>query len=421
MAEKKKKILILEDDKAQSLYLSAQLAYFNFDTLVHHSMTDLDQVIEREKPDIILTDIVFPEGNLAGPEHLRRLQENGRDLPPIIALSGRVDFEARLAALRAGARAYYPKPIDCVVVADKVHELLDPPGDHPYHVLIVDDSPSMSAYFAGILSNAGMLTLDVNDPGKALEALCNFPAELILMDIYMPACTGTELAAILRQQDQYVSIPIVFLSSEANQAKKLRAMGSGGDDFLVKPVDPNYLITSVQLRAARYREMRRFMVRDSLTGLLNHSTIEAQLYNELSRARRLSQPLALAMLDVDHFKKVNDTYGHPVGDQVLRNLSRLLQQRLRKTDLIGRYGGEEFCVILPNTTAEQAASVIDEIREAFSKIVMRAEQVPFSVTFSCGVSDIERSRGESLTLTADRALYQAKNEGRNRIRWATPA
>lgn len=413
--DEKKKVLIIEDDRALRLYLAAQLSYFNFDTILLEDVASLSEVIERERPDVIITDIVLAEGELAGPEALSKLKNIGTELPPVITMSGRSDFAARLAALRAGARAYFPKPIDCASIADKINEIVEPSSESPLYVLIVEDSPSLSAYYSAILQSAGMETKEINDPSQVMDALAEFPAELILMDVYMPDCNGPELAGVLRQQERFISIPIVFLSSESDVTKQLSAMGSGGDDFLIKPIDPTHLVTSVRLRAARYRDMRRLMVRDSLTGLYNHSTIETYLEKETSRAIRHGLPLSMAMLDVDHFKRVNDSYGHPFGDIVLRNLSRLLLKRLRKTDIVGRYGGEEFCVLMPHTDGQQAVAVMDEVRDAFSKLVMRNGNQDVSVTFSCGVADLESGKESGLTQAADKALYQAKQAGRNRV------
>jgi CheY-like chemotaxis protein len=155
----------------------------------------------------------------------------------------------------------------------------------------------------------------------------------------MVACDGFELATVIRQQEEFVGISIVFLSAESNIGRQLFALRLGGDDFLIKPIEPDHLVSVVTSRVERSRVLRSFMVRDSLTGLLNHTAIKEQLEIQLARTRRLNGKLSFAMLDIDHFKTVNDTYGHSVGDRVLKSLSRLLQQRLRETDIVGRAGG----------------------------------------------------------------------------------
>ncbi len=232
----------------------------------------------------------------------------------------------------------------------------------------------------------------------------------------MPTCTGMELASVIRQIEAFVGLPIVFLSAETDRDKQLAAVGLGGDDFLVKPIKPEHLISAVVSRTERYRKLRSVMMRDGLTGLFNHSSITDRLEQEAARARRQQIPLSVVMIDIDHFKQVNDTYGHPVGDRVIKSLARLLTQRLRVTDIVGRYGGEEFLVILPDTAAEQALSLVDKLREAFSQLLQHAGGKRFFTTCSVGVASHPTwTEPAALKEAADQALYQAKRGGRNRV------
>jgi diguanylate cyclase (GGDEF)-like protein len=193
-------------------------------------------------------------------------------------------------------------------------------------------------------------------------------------------------------------------------------MSLGGDDFLTKPIRPEHLVSSVSSRIERSRLLRSFMVRDSLTGLLNHTAIKDQLEREVARAKRQGMPLSFAMIDIDRFKRVNDTYGHPVGDRVIKSLSRLLKQRLRANDVVGRYGGEEFAVIMVDTDGSAALKVLEGIREAFSCLRQVADGNEFFVTFSGGVADVaDFDDAIKLGDSADKALYEAKHAGRNRL------
>jgi diguanylate cyclase (GGDEF)-like protein len=249
-----------------------------------------------------------------------------------------------------------------------------------------------------------------------MRALVEFMPDLVLMDMYMPTCNGLELAAVIRQQEAYVSIPIVFLSTEANLDMQLKAMQIGGDDFLTKPIQPEQLVSAVSSRVQRSQTLRSLMVRDSLTGLLKHTIVKERLEVETARAQRQGIPMAFAMIDIDHFKLVNDMYGHATGDRVIKSLARLLQQRLRKSDIIGRYGGEEFALILPNTDSMAASKVLDELRDGFARIRQQSNGAMFYTTFSCGVAEFPScDNAARLIDAADRALYAAKHAGRNRV------
>lgn len=255
-----------------------------------------------------------------------------------------------------------------------------------------------------------------SQPDKVLSAIGDFNPDLILMDMYMPTCDGQELSRIIRQYESFTSIPIVFLSSETNVKKQLAAMQIGADDFLTKPIDPEHLVMSVATRVQRHRILSSYMVQDSLTGLLNHTKLKQRLDQTLQKALRSKIPMAFAMIDIDHFKRVNDNHGHPTGDRVIKSLARLLQKRLRKTDSIGRYGGEEFAVIFWDADVAAASRILDEIREDFAKIEHRADGEAFSCTFSAGVAGFpEYPDGHSINGAADRALYVAKRQGRNRV------
>lgn len=338
---------------------------------------------------------------------------------PLACISSGGTIDARLGAVRMGCQAYFTRPLDMASLLDTLDRLTAPPQAEAGRVLIVDDSPALAAFYAANLNDAGFVTQVVNDPLKTLDALVEHPPELILLDMNMPGASGEEIAEVIRQQDAWLSIPIVFLSAESDVGRQREAMSLGGDEFLHKPIEPAHLISAVKSRVIRYRALRALMVRDSLTGLLNHTSFKERLRAETSRAKRQGKPLAVALLDIDLFKKVNDTYGHPAGDRVIKSLSRLLKQRLRGADLIGRYGGEEFAVALPDTPIAGALRVLDNIRESFAAIVQHAGDKTFQVSLSAGVAAFgDGSNGESLIQAADEALYVAKHEGRNQVKAA---
>ena len=334
---------------------------------------------------------------------------------PIIALSARSDMVSRLRAVRMGAESYLTRPIEISTLVESLdRSTVRQPTESP-RVLIVDDAAPVAAVHSAMLEAAGIVTQIVTEPLALLTPLSEFQPDLLLMDLYMPTCTGMELAAVVRQQAAYVSVPIVFLSNEPDRAIQLATLGSGGgDDFLTKPVIAEQLVPAIRSRIQRARTLRTHITRDGLTGLLNHAAILARLAHEIERAQRCQTPLAVAMLDVDHFKLVNDTYGHPAGDRVLKSLARVMQQRVRIGDSIGRYGGEEFMVILPGADGHAAKHVVDEVRTRFGQVWHQEGLRRWTTTFSAGVA---RYPGDTTALVdaADAALYCAKRGGRNQV------
>lgn len=412
------KVFVVEDDQELAGELKGQLSYFGYEATVFNTLNDFRNAMQQNSDVVVLMDINFPEDNCGGIRVMEELQ-NGRDVPvPVFFLTTHNEMEIRLDAVRAGSMAYLQKPVDMGILIDELDKLTSSQSQAANRVLIVDDDVHLMNYYAAALEQAGMLVKMVNDPLKVLQPLAEFSPDLILIDMYMPGCSGMELAKVIRQMNEFVSIPIVFLSSETDQDKQLSAIGMGGDDFLTKPIALQHLISSVTSRIKRSLVLRSFMVRDSLTGLLNHSSIKTQLNHEMVRARRQGKPLAFAMLDIDKFKDVNDTYGHPVGDRVIKSLSRLLKQRLRENDLIGRYGGEEFAVVLSDADGASALKIMDSIRDDFSKLRQIGGDQEFFVTFSCGVADLSNyifASSSKMVDAADKALYKAKHAGRNRI------
>jgi diguanylate cyclase (GGDEF)-like protein len=282
--------------------------------------------------------------------------------------------------------------------------------------MIVDDDPALAEYHALILQETGMITMTVNDPLQVMSPLYEFKPDLILMDMYMPGCNGMELAKAIRQIGSYLSIPIVYLSSETDTDKQFQAMQIGGDEFLTKPIKPQHLISSVAVRAERMKTIRSFMVRDSMTGLFNHTATKEYLDTAIAQAQSKQQDICFALIDLDNFKLVNDTHGDPIGDRVLIALGRFFKQRARKNDIVGRFGGDEFAVILPGCIISEAAAILNELRESFAAVSFQAKDETFSCTFSCGVAPLSLyGDATALNSVAEEALYAAKKEGRNRV------
>ena len=332
------------------------------------------------------------------------------------------DFDSLRNALSAGADFCFVAGTAQPLIMARLIELCSKPQEEPYRALVVEDSLTASAAIERTLARIDVQTRVIARPQQVLEQLAAFQPDLILMDMFMPGCTGIEAARVIRQRPEFLSIPIVYLSGDAHIPMQVEALRLGGDHFLTKPYNPVVLNAVVQSKIERYRTLRRAMERDSMTGLYNHRSIKEKLATALQQAEAAGQPLAVAMLDIDHFKQINDRYGHPMGDQVIRNLAWFLRQRLRRTDLIGRYGGEEFLVLLPDADAVQAARLLDRIRQDFSQIRHPSDASWCQATVSGGVSVLQPgSSAEALIQQADAALYAAKHGGRNRIASGPPA
>lgn len=416
-----KHIYLCDDDPLQLRHVAEQLACFGHEVSCFEHTSDLIAAMQQQPPSVLIMDVVFPEGDMAGIEAVNEAKRQLRKQIPTVFISGRDTFEARLEAVRAGGMGYCIKPVsimDLVEFVDKISGVHQP---ERYRILVVDDDQSLADYHALVLEQAGMQVQVETDPTQVLDVLTRFYPDLVLMDLYMPKCAGPELAKVLRQIPGYLGLPIVYLSSETEEAHQFAALEVGADGFLTKPIEPDTLIVEVSLRAERMRILRQLMMRDSLTGLYNHSNTKRILEQELASAQRRGTHLVLAMLDIDHFKQVNDVFGHAMGDQVLTAMARLLRQRLRQSDFIGRYGGEEFAVILPDTSEAAAVQLLDGLRIGFASLRFLGKSAEFNVTFSCGIaSSANFPVFSDLRMEADLALYKAKNAGRNRIEVAIP-
>jgi diguanylate cyclase (GGDEF)-like protein len=403
-----------DPDTEYGVDLRAQLEIFGFTLSPVRSMEAVEESIHGDIRNILILDYDRLESAPDTGRTLAGLKRRSEAPLHILTIAENDCFKNRLASVRAGGDAFFILPVDISRLVDRLDEFSRKNDSPPYHILVIDDDPDQIAYYSLILQQAGMITSVALNPEQVFNVLIEARPELILMDLYMPGCDGPELAAVIRQQESFVSIPIIFMSVERDVGKQLEAIRRGGDDFITKPIKPEYLVSAIVSKAERTRSMRYFMERDSLTGLLNHSNLKEQLRREILRAHRTQQPVTFAMIDADHFKRVNDTYGHLAGDRVLMSLSRLLTERLRRTDIIGRYGGEEFGVILINTPAAVAVGIMDQIRESFSKIRHHHQNEEFYVTFSCGIAGYPTiSDPEAVSVAADEALYMAKTNGRN--------
>lgn len=411
----RKLVLLVEDDPELGPWLSQQLERFGYRVRLLERPDQLAAEIESGPPSAVLLDQLFPAGRPAGTPGFTRLRRSLRTPVKILFLSDRDDLEARLEAVRAGGEAFFTKPIDVAALVDCLNLLTGPPAE-PYRVLVVEADEELAGECAGALRAACLQVTVLTDPAGFLEALATSRPDVVLLGLELPGCGGAELATVLRQLEGHVSTPVLFLGPPGSAEDRLTALELGGDELLTRPIDPLQLITSVTGRARNGRRLASHIAYDSLTSLLNHASLKQQIEAELARAAREGVPVAYALLDLDCFKDINETYGHAAGDRLLRTLGLFLKQRLRRSDIVGRYGGDEIGIVFPNTDGPMARRVLDHLRESFSRLRQTLAGTELVATFSAGLAVFpDRPTPELLLEAADRALARAKREGRNRV------
>lgn len=368
-----------------------------------------------ELPSWVLLDVSESQGSVRrfmGPIHhwLRH------DLN-VIALIDQLDFQAQLALVRAGIRHCLVRPVS----VDQLLRLLRPrTGQAPAYkgrILLLDDQRQVMHYYQTLLEASGLKVQTESDPAEVFRQIEQFDPDLLLLDINMPKATGPEVARVLRLHERFATLPILFLTADKDQAAQRNdLLNTGSDDLLHKGMDETELVQQVKTRAERARLLRDRINRDALSGLNNHGAVQRASELAFIQAHRNQSPSSLIVVDLDHFKTVNDRYGHDMGDQVIRTLSQLLQARFRATDTVGRYGGEEFVILLPDTPTDRARAITDTIRTDLSALTFTTPTGRFTVTFSAGVSDaLDHNTHLDQFKAADEALYLAKQAGRNQV------
>ena len=295
------------------------------------------------------------------------------------------------------------------------------------HILVVDDEPAATEQAVAILRELGHTATVAHGWTEAVRAFDPQITDLVLMDAVMPNMDGLQLTRLLREQSRSY-VPVVFLTGRGSSELRDQSIDAGADDFLTKPIDRvelrARLKAMLRIRALtraleeKTRELERAIRTDPLTGLGNRRVFDERLLAEVARSRRYQRPLALLMFDLDHFKQVNDRLGHLVGDDLLALFGSILREDLRASDMPCRYGGEEFLLIAPETTAAQARVVAERIRLRFRE---RSQAVaaggPQTVSVGISASDVLEVQLSERTLlaAADDALYRAKDGGRDRV------
>jgi two-component system, cell cycle response regulator len=287
----------------------------------------------------------------------------------------------------------------------------------PQHILIIDDSQNIHALLQARLKDEPVVLHFANGGDEGLLKAQNVIPDLILLDVDMPDPNGFEVCRRLKLSELLHGIPVIFLSGASSTEEKIRGLELGAIDYITKPFDPAELRARVRA-ALRMKFMIDLLAKkaqiDALTGLWNRRYFDQRLDAEISLANRARRSLAVIMLDLDHFKSVNDQYGHPMGDEVLRRVGHLLVESVRTEDIICRYGGEEVAVIIPNASSG-AAELAERLRRRIESEKFIFGGIPSKVSASFGVACRTGMIDASIVQAADEALYQAKQGGRNRV------
>ena len=285
-------------------------------------------------------------------------------------------------------------------------------------ILVVDDDPDFTALISATLAAEGMIVKSTTEPLKAESLLQEFSADLLILDGRMPQLTGIDLCHHLRANPRWRDLPILFLTAEKGIDTRIKAYESGADDYLLKPLIVPELLSRVKGRLERAKLLKERIGKDALTGLLLRRSFLERLESALQTASRQQDKVTICLLDIDHFKSINDSYGHGVGDDVLSALGRTISRRFRSADIRGRWGGEEFILAFPHTVAATAKGVVNRLLEEFRQLEFSADgKILTGVTFSAGIATHpdDAIDHKQLILCADDLLYRAKKAGRNRV------
>jgi two-component system cell cycle response regulator len=297
-----------------------------------------------------------------------------------------------------------------------------------FTIAIVDDDPAIRRLVRLFLHRAGFLTFECTTGAEAREALWSQPWDLAILDRRLPDMDGVVLAQELKGNPDFRTRYLIMLTGEDEQEDKVQGLELGADDYITKPFQYPELLARIRAGKRIFdlqkelletnKRLELLSITDGLTKLHNHRYFQDELARAFEESQRYQRPLSLAMIDIDFFKKINDTHGHAVGDDVLKQAAALYRGSIRSTDLVARYGGEEFAVMMPETSLNDGIAFAEKIRQLVETTPLETQIGPVSATISIGVASVPHSRihtAKELIVAADKALYRAKKNGRNQV------
>lgn len=447
------RVLVVDDILANVKLLEARLAAEYFEVLTAFNGQEALDICANQSVDVILLDVMMP--GMDGFEVCRRIKANPetQDIP-VIMVTALDQPSDKLQGLDAGADDFLSKPVDDIALITRVKNLarlkmlndemamrattslqlgLPAPVGGERHaravgrVLLVEDHVRSASRMLESLAQQHDAFVE-RDPAAALAMLNKHKFDLAIVSLSLAGCDGLRLCSQIRSFDRLRHLPLIILVEPGDEARLLRGLEMGVNDYLMRPIDRNEMLARVRTQIKRKQhsdflrnrleESVELAVTDPLTGLHNRRYMEAHLRALVDGAVQNGRSLTVLMADIDHFKRINDTYGHDVGDLVLCEFSERLRQNLRAVDLACRIGGEEFIVLMPDTELDFAEQIAERLRRCIAdKPFSTPEGDPLSITASAGLATVESrdDTPEALFKRVDQALYRAKRDGRNRV------
>lgn len=409
--------LIVDDDQVLAKRLEGEGAAQGLRTKRAASPREARRLLEHERPDVVLLDLGFPAGS---GDPLALLSELARAEPPVPVLVLAVSDALldRVEAARAGACGFLTKALRPARIVDALRAELERASLPEATLLAVDDDPAVLSALGALLGPHGIDVKAVSDPLRFWEALEESAPDLVVFDVDMPGINGIELCRTLRADARFSELPALFLTGHTDPPTVNGIFESGADDYVAKPIVGPELVMRIRNRLERIRLLRRLADTDTLTGVATRRASEESFERYMRMAERFAQPFSLALVDLDHFKRVNDLAGHAAGDAVLRRLADVLQQNFRSEDVVARWGGEEFVVGMYGMSREDGVQRVADALETFRGETLSCDDgTTLRPTFSAGVSEYQRDGADlhALYRAADAALYEAKAAGRDRV------